>query len=130
MYSLIVSILLFMSGISSGKTPKDLVWKNRILIVNQSEEDFYKNDKIKKELEDRKLLVFWFDRGELVYTNYEEEINASLFLERIPVGSTWVLIGLDGGSKSHGKDRPKLLEVFKIIDAMPMRIRERNGSLW
>ncbi len=126
---LIFFFLLLSTTALAQKSPQDFIWKNRLLIVNAPfSQEFWQQEGLKEQLNERKLVVFWFEDSQLVKSNFEGKLNPKLFLDRIPEGSAWILIGLDGGVKASGKRSPNLEELSKIIDAMPMRIRERNGN--
>lgn len=122
-------ILIFIVNFQKELNPEDLVWKNRVLIYS-GEEDFttwFEGD-IGKELSERRLLVFQFDGNALVNSNFMKPIRADEFLKKLKQGNklkqNWVLIGLDGGTKKSGDLPPKPFEIFRIIDAMPMRQSE------
>lgn len=133
MVSIIVNLLLLSVFTSNPKSPKDFVWKNRILIIQSidSESTWFHED-LTQDLEDRKLLIFEFNGDHLVQTNSKEELETSKFLDRLQNSNQkvnqWVLIGLDGGLKNSGSDRPAPNEIFRIIDAMPMRQSEIKKS--
>ncbi len=120
--------------VTQPKTPEDLRWKNRILVISnvQAEGEWF-NKANNDYLETRKLLVFYFEEGRLKNSNFPDSINSTKFLEKLQNHQgveNWVLIGLDGGVKDSGKDMPNLKAVFQTIDAMPMRqseIRKKKG---
>lgn len=90
------------------------------------------DERLKTEIQDRKLLIFHFWEGKLEKSNFAEEIDIAKFLE-IPRANTtlktaWTLVGLDGGVKNSGKDYPLPKEIFKLIDSMPMRQSEMRNS--
>jgi hypothetical protein len=126
--------LLSMIFVTQPKTPEDLRWKNRILVISnvQAEGEWF-NKANNNYLETRKLLVFYFEEGRLKNSNFPDSINSTKFLEKLQNQrgvENWVLIGLDGGVKDSGKDMPNLKAVFQTIDAMPMRqseIRKKKG---
>jgi hypothetical protein len=64
----------------------------------------------------------------LVESNFEGKIEEMPFLKKLNQGDgsqeKWVLIGLDGGVKNSGFATPLPDEIFRIIDAMPMRQSE------
>jgi hypothetical protein len=127
--------LLLLSLINSNpKSPKDFIWENRILIIQSSEFDIdWFDENLKKDLKARKLLVFQFEKVTLVNTNCEDEVEENKFLEKLSnersKSAQWVLIGLDGGIKNTGSKHPVPSEIFRIIDAMPMRQSEiRSGN--
>lgn len=115
------------------KSPTDFVWENRILILQSYQGDsVWFDDNLKSELENRKLLIFQFEGNKLKRSSFEGEIDASKFLEKLTQrnGSNvaWTLVGLDGGVKKSGFENPKPLEIFKLIDSMPMRQSELKNS--
>ena len=110
-------------------TPADFRWKNRLVIIHgEGDCSEWFDEKMQKDLSDRKLLVFYFNDGVLVESNFKRELKAADFLKLIPKKADqsiyWILVGLDGGIKSSGVSLPKSGEIFKIIDAMPMRQSE------
>lgn len=115
------------------KSPADFVWQNRILIL-KSEEIIraWSMEEQRPNLKDRKLLVFQFNEEKLISTNCQVPIDEGQFLEKLvekkDQNIQWVLIGLDGDIKKSGKEIPNPEEIFKIIDAMPMRQSEIRKS--
>ena len=110
-------------------TPADFHWKNRLIIIKgEGDCSEWFDEKMQKDLSDRKLLVFHFEEGVLVGSNFKGELRTvdflKLFPERSDQNSYWVLVGLDGGRKSSGISVPKSSEIFRIVDAMPMRQSE------
>jgi hypothetical protein len=130
---ILIELLLLSLLNSSPKSPKDFIWENRILIIQSSDFDFdWFDENLKKDLKARKLLVFQFEKVTLVNTNCEDEVEENKFLEKLNDGKSksakWVLIGLDGGIKNTGLKHPAPSEIFRIIDAMPMRQSEIRRS--
>ncbi len=127
---LIFNLTLFAVLTLNPKSPNDLIWKNRILIIQSDQLDpVWFEDKLMKDLGDRKLLIFHFTGKKLIKANFKEEILAEKFLKKLTSTelqiTQWALIGLDGGVKNSGTG--KILspqEIFKIIDSMPMRQSE------
>ena len=116
--------------------PKDLVWEKRILVISDSgpnEVDWF-SDELIEDLTERRLLVFVFSGKDLVQSNFDKEINPDSFLRLFNPNNgkltSWALIGLDGGKKNEGQNSPNPDEIFRIIDAMPMRQSEirRKGD--
>jgi hypothetical protein len=134
MYLLIINLLFFSTVNSNPKSPKDYIWQNRIVIIQTTEPDStWFDERLRKGLEDRKLLVFQFNDSVLISTNSKEMINSKDFIGKLKSrgkeASQWVLIGLDGGVKSSGQNLPDPKAIFEIIDAMPMRQSEiRYGT--
>lgn len=113
------------------RSPEHYRWEQRLLVIfDVPDADF--SDFLDKEpgLEERKLLYFRFENRELLASNTSDTIDAASFasLRKSPEVD-WVLIGLDGGVKATGKEAPRLVDIFKRIDSMPMRqseIRRKN----
>ena len=122
-------ILFTMISLDSASSPEDFVWKNRILIYSgPGDLSPWLDESQKKSLIDRKLLYFFFEKGKLIESNFDGKIEEMPFLKKLNQGDEsqekWVLIGLDGGVKNSGYATPLPDEVFRIIDAMPMRQSE------
>lgn len=130
---LIFNFILLSLLFSDPKTPKDMVWKHRVLIIQSSDLDsIWFQDNLEQDLLDRKLLIFHFQGNTLLNTNFEEKIDSDKFLEKLKntdeLEYRWALIGLDGGVKNLGKSNPLPSEIFRIIDSMPMRSSEIRKS--
>ena len=115
------------------KTPKDFVWKNRILIIKSDEVPVGFSTEIHRlKMKDRKLLVFQFGNDQLIWSNFQGEIESAQFLKQLTGKkeghAQWALIGLDGGIKKTGEGIPKPEEIYPVIDAMPMRLSEINRA--
>jgi hypothetical protein len=127
-----LSFFTLLITISLSNNLSDFVWKNRLLIYEGKNDcsDWLSADN-QKNLIDRKLLFFHFSEGRLVHTNYTGAVNAHDFLNQLKRANSqkenWVLIGLDGGMKHTGDSLPSLSEIFRLIDAMPMRQSEIQG---
>lgn len=133
MVFILINFILIAIFNSNPKSPQDFIWKNRILIIqnNESDSSWFKKD-LKQNLNDRKLLIFQFKGGQLERSTSEHQIKSEDFLEMLESKTSkpnsWILIGLDGGVKSYGETGPLPEEIFKIIDAMPMRQSEMKKS--
>lgn len=131
-----VSIFVFMM-MQSQNPLEDFRWKNRILIVSADEKsaamlqtqiEKFKSEKA--DFADRKLLVFTLnetsgktpDRKNLD----KNSINAIRKSYDIPqLGFHLVLVGLDGGAKQSWTKPVLPTEIYRLIDAMPMRQKDR-----
>lgn len=130
------SLLTFLG---KSLTPQDFVWEYRLLILAEVDflgHDWSLDDK-QTDLEDRRLLVFVLSEGKLIQSNCKESIDVPSFLRLVQATQAggespeWVLVGLDGGKKSWGMGVPNLEDIFRKIDAMPMRqseIRKRGNG--
>ncbi|RIW15145.1 DUF4174 domain-containing protein [Algoriphagus lacus] len=121
-------IVLFVS-LQWIKTTEDFIWQNRIIIYS-GKGDFssWQSEARIQDLTDRKLLYFHFKDGKLLNSNYKGKVDEKSFLNKLGLeknsSEKWVLVGLDGGIKKAGEDIPVLYDIFKTIDAMPMRQSE------
>ena len=114
---------------STPKSPRDFVWQNRILIFEAYPGDsIWFEGYLQARLQERKLHVFQVDGSKLAKSTFKGEVDTPKFLEILnPKNKSklkWALIGLDGGLKNAGLEHPSPSEIFKIIDAMPMRQSE------
>ncbi|MCU0402267.1 MAG: DUF4174 domain-containing protein [Algoriphagus sp.] len=117
--------------ISTPKSPRDFVWQNRILILESYPGDsIWFDSDLQTGLQERKLHIFLLDGPKLAKSTFKAEIDTPKFLELLKPKSKsklkWVLIGLDGGVKNTGLENPTPSQIFRIIDAMPMRQSEIN----
>ena len=117
----------------AGQELKDYQWKNRLLIIRAESE---RAEKLKakylvdiESLEERKLLLIKAVDGEFRIGNSKDNLRST------EIGEGWLkrlsayefqifLVGLDGDVKKIWQTEPALLEIFDIIDAMPMRLSE------
>lgn len=99
----------------------DLRWKNRIILVNTTDEISRFDDQIanlaknEKGVKERKIVI-------LKSTDYK--LSRSIVNELNK--ADFILIGLDGGVKGNSLTPYKADELFGIIDGMPMRRNEIN----
>ena len=106
-------------------------WKNRILIVIEADKiGFDKNfiDKYKKDFLDRDLILFIVNDDKL-YIDGELASDKTFFclkkkFRKMSESSNLILVGKDGGVKETYQFNNDIEQVFRDIDAMPMRIRE------
>lgn len=127
---LIFFALLFSFGMNSiPKSPRDFAWQNRILILESYPGDsIWFDSDLHAGLQERKLHIFLLDGSKLAKSTFKGEIDIPKFLELLNPKSKskvkWALIGLDGGVKNTGLENPTPSQIFRIIDAMPMRQSE------
>ena len=112
---------------------KNLVWKNRIIIINEpADADTARAilaDQV-TEIDDRDIIWFVI-QGELAFTNYLGTLSSDFVsntrTKLKPISEKIILIGKDGGVKSQHNDldvSTTIGAIFSEIDAMPMRQRE------
>lgn len=120
-------------------------WKNRILIIQtssesntkyQSQVDEFRN--LDEEFKERKLIVYTLIGDKYRMTDYQEKKNnvswtlsKKMHEHTLDQKDTFkiILIGLDGGIKIEKTEILKEIELYKIIDSMPMRsaeLRDKN----
>lgn len=127
-FNLLILIQFSLSVVPS--TPEDFVWKNRIILIDgEGDCSAWFTNELQKDLSERKLLVMHFNNGALIESNFKGELKTADFLKLIPKKGSqpviWALVGLDGGVKNSGTTFPNSDQIFRIIDAMPMRQSER-----
>ncbi|MDC7998042.1 DUF4174 domain-containing protein [Gilvibacter sediminis] len=119
-------------------------WKQRIVIVKSSEANnplFQKQLEQFKEAEDglkeRKLVLYAVQGSTSDFVDYSADSNNNAgqlkqeSIQRLLKTSEdfeVLLIGLDGGVKLRQTEILKLEELFRTIDAMPMRRSERKNK--
>ena len=111
-------------------------WKNRLLFLFASSEEDQTYHTLKeeinrqdREIRDRDLLISQiFEKGESRLGKERLSSGQVLSLRKhlsVPSGQFMIiLIGKDGGEKLRQDRVVELKEIFKIIDAMPMRQQE------
>ena len=143
------ALLLFLGqataydAFSQGGNPMDLNvyrWKNRLLMVFSSSPDDSNYRSLIKEMQDqrnglrdRDLLVFEiFEKGPSRLDNSPLQKDSVDFLrEKFSAGQgsfLVILIGKDGEEKRRWESMVGFGVIFSVIDAMPMRQRERNQN--
>lgn len=114
---------------------EDVRWEHRLLVISGNDESAAQQCRAFKAEEngmlERDLIVI--DASEdprvLVVGARENIPPAAVFRDRfrMPADSFQVvLVGKDGGVKERRDERFETEEVFRIIDAMPMRIQEMD----
>lgn len=127
LFNLLILIQFTQTG--NSYSPKDFEWKNRLLIVyGECDCSEWFKEKLQRELSERKLLVVYFAQGGVTESNFKGDLKRTDFLKLLPQRDAqtvaWALVGLDGGVKTSGILNPTPNDIFRIIDAMPMRQSE------
>lgn len=108
-------------------------WKNRLLLIfapstsGEYEEQLRRFEGPEPDFEERHLLLGKFlerEDGELNGTTVSSEETAKLRDEFGVEGFTVILVGKDGTEKYRTGEPVAAEEIFRGIDAMPMRRRE------
>ena len=113
----------------------DVRWEHRLLVFTGPQDAVNQQAKAcrssRDEMLERELIVVDAsgDPGKLVVGVQEDIPDASIFRNRFDMNSEVfqvVLVGKDGGIKERRTEKFEIEELFAIIDAMPMRIREMH----
>lgn len=135
-------IMLIIANVSLAKTSdlNEYRWENRILLLfapDSSHADYVAAQRLleqyKAGLVERHLLVFsLFQQGESLQgdASLAPEFVSDLWktYEADANGLTTILIGKDGGEKLRQTGKMDLDEIFRRIDAMPMRRAEMREA--
>lgn len=136
---LLIMGLMFFNNLS-GQNLNHHKWKQRVLIIQTSEESSesfkQQNEEFNKSaegLKERKLVVYHVIGDSYKKINYiDKESNSGWkTIDKVKINPLdnkddfkVTLIGLDGGVKIQKTEVLTTIELFKTIDAMPMRTRE------
>jgi len=114
---------------------EQLIWKNRVILINSSDKSNAKTDEYKKlfnkykhEINERDLIWFIIKEADVITnyptrlsTNFIQRTKANYPIEKHPV----LLIGKDGGIKTKSK-KLDIDILFNEVDVMPMRQQEMS----
>lgn len=124
------------SQVNAMDSLSELKWKNRVIIVFGSFAEPMLDRQItlltrqKDELEDRDLVVIRVSGDEaLPVQGNTSGLNAAAIRKDANVGDERfqiVLVGKDGGIKLRSDRIVESVEIFDLIDTMPMRRAERG----
>jgi hypothetical protein len=122
------------SSFSQTKSLSDYVWKNRIIILSDSD-NYFENAKTAlktitaypKELNNRDIILFLQTNGKLYNEKIQlTEIETSTKIPKNFKG--YLLIGKDGGIKAQEPYPIQPETIFTLIDGMPMRRAEMKSN--
>lgn len=129
-------IALFSSQVFAMDSLKDFAWKNRVVLVfgsSASQTLLQQIDILKRqkaELDERKMVVISVSEGEAsaVYGDAPALDPADLRKHAgiKSDGFQVVLVGMDGGIKLRSENVVSDVELFDLIDRMPMRRAGRD----
>ncbi len=124
------------SQVNAMDSLSELKWKNRVIIVFGSSAEPTLDRQIallarqKEELEDRDLVVIRVSGGEALPVHGNASgLNAAAIRKDANVSGERfqiVLVGKDGGIKLRSDRIVESVEIFDLIDTMPMRRAERG----
>ena len=115
--------------IEQVKILKDLIWKNRVLILLEKNNEFIdKAIKSKDEFIDRDFVVVIIDGNNTFINNYTmpTSFTQSIFnkLKNTDTDNKIILVGKDGSIKNNYNFKVNLSTIFSDVDSMEMRKRE------
>lgn len=130
---LILTMLIPLSTVQAQNL-SDYQWKNRILILSDTDEQFSNAtpavttmSKYTEELEERDFLVLLYKGGIFYTIDFEKTSIKSN--QSIPDDfNGYLLIGKDGGVKTRAPYPIVPEELFSLVDGMPMRRAEIQSN--
>ena len=107
-------------------TPKELqgielnryLWKNRIILTFADDQDHPDLIKLKAEMKENNCEILNRDLLHFHFSNYGKTGNQTTKNDQ---SFRILLIGKDGGIKYESNQYVSLIQLFKLIDSMPMR---------
>ena len=97
------------------------LWKNRIIITFAKDEDHPDLMRLKAEMKENKCEILNRDLLHFNFINDHEIKNLTNINDK---SFRILLIGKDGGVKYESNRFISLIQLFELIDSMPMRQRE------
>ena len=94
------------------------LWKNRIILTFADDEDHPDLIKLKVEMKENKCEILNRDLLNFHFNNDGNTGNQTTMNDQ---SFRILLIGKDGGIKYESKRSVSLIQLFKLIDSMPMR---------
>ena len=120
-----ILLLIFMTIIIPNKLQgvdlNQYLWKNRIIITFAKDEDHPDLMRLKAEMKENKCEILNRDLLHFNFINDHEIKNLTTINDK---SFRILLIGKDGGVKYESKRFISLIQLFKLIDSMPMRQQE------
>jgi hypothetical protein len=127
-YKLSLAFMLLVPGWPEPSGPLDeLRWKNRILVISAPSTE---NSAYSQQLKYTSQEQAEFKERDLVTIDLAQHPNSSICRSLGLDAATFnvLLIGKDGGVKLRSPNPVTPRELYELIDAMPMRQRERKQS--
>ena len=120
-----ILLLIFMTIIIPNKLQgvdlNQYLWKNRIIITFAKDEDHPDLMRLKAEMKENKCKILNRDLLHFNFINDHEIKNLTTINDKSFI---ILLIGKDGGVKYESNRFISLIQLFELIDSMPMRQRE------
>ena len=96
------------------------LWKNRIILTFSDDEDHPDLIKLKVEMNENNCEILNRDLLHFHFSNDHKKNPTTTNYQSFRI----LLIGKDGGSKYESKRSVSLMQLFELIDSMPMRKNE------
>ena len=134
---IILALILFCMSLEPNDPLTQFRWEKRIIVVvSDSMSDELIKEQIEllnqfpEEFEDRDLILIevYNDRSQIQGKRSTSTEHSSLISKFSTNGDfSLCLIGKDGGTKLRSEEVVNPLEIFQLIDSMPMRQREMRS---
>ena len=94
------------------------LWKNRIILTFDEDEDYPDLIKLKVEMKENECEVL---NRDLLHFHFSNDGKIGNHITTNDQSFRILLIGKDGGIKYESNQYVSLIQLFKLIDSMPMR---------
>ena len=94
------------------------LWKNRIILTFADDEDHPDLIKLKVEMKENKCEIL---NRDLLHFHFNNDGKTGNLTTKSDRSFRILLIGKDGGIKYESKRSVSLIQLFELIDSMPMR---------
>ena len=134
---IVLALILFCMGLETNDPLSQFLWEKRIIVVvsDSNTNELMKKqielfDQFPEEFEDRDMVLIevYNDHSQIQSKRSTSAEHLSL-INKFSTRSRFslYLIGKDGGPKLKSKEVVNPLEIFQLIDSMPMRQREMRS---
>ena len=101
----------------------DYLWKNRIILTFADDEDHPDLIKLKAEMKENECGIL---NRDLLHFHFSNDGKTGNLTTKNDQSYRILLIGKDGGIKYESKRSISLIQLFELIDSMPMRKNEMH----
>lgn len=133
---IIIGMLIF--NTLNAQDIKKHKWENRVLLIHSNDDALLEKqmailEQSKKELKERKIVIYQFNGDQYKMTDYQNpnndefsSISKKKYKNRLKKNDKFklILVGLDGGKKLKKSEPITISELIDKIDSMPMRRAE------
>ena len=121
----ILSVILLLSFMAiviqkelEGIELNQYLWKNRIILTFADDEDHPDLIKLKAEMKENECEIL---NRDLLHFHFSNDGKTGILTIKSDRSFRILLIGKDGGIKYESKRFVSLIQLFELIDSMPMR---------